>query len=99
MKIGPFSCVASSAEFGAGDGGGDGHVETLGTLALMEVGYEQPVGDALAHGLGDAVALVAHDDDATVGQRLLVDVVAIEQGSVNGEVAWQRIEKLQEVTI
>ena len=31
---------SAAAEFGAGDGGGDGHVEAVGGVAIVEVGNE-----------------------------------------------------------
>ena len=91
-KIGLFLFGASSSELGTGDGGGNGHVKTLGTWALMEIGDKQTMSDTLAYGLGDAVALVAHHNNAVFGKGLLVDIVAIEQGAVDGEVLWQLVE-------
>ena len=98
-KIGLFLCCAPSSELGTGDGGSNGDIQALRTLALMEVWDEQAVGDALAHSLGNAIALVAHDDDALLRQGLLIDVVAIEQGAIDG-IGWGKgVEKLQEVTV
>ena len=71
--------MSPATELGTGDGGSDGDVETLGSRARgVVVGNEQLVGDELANGWGDAVALVAHDDDTIGGELLLVDVLAIE---------------------
>ena len=89
----------AATEFGAGDGGGDGHIEAVGCGALMEVRDEQAVAYSLAHGVGNAVALVAHDDEGRGGEWLGVDVVAVEEGAIDGEVAWQRIEQGGEVII
>ena len=44
-------------------------------VARVVVGDEQTVGDVLADGLGNAVALVAHNDDAISGEWLFVDVL------------------------
>ena len=83
----PSSSTLPAAELGAGDGGGNGDGEALGGLAgRVVVGDEQLVGDELANGWGDAVALVAHDNDALVGELLLVDVLAVEQCAVDGTV-------------
>ena len=65
----------------------------------MEIRDEQTVGDMLAHGFGNAITLIAHHNDAVLGKGLLVDVVTIEQGSVDGEVLWQLVEKLDQVSI
>ena len=71
--------MSSATELGAGDGGSDGDVEAFGSFASgVVVGNEQFVGDELANGGGDAVALVAHDDVTLVGELRLVDVLTIE---------------------
>ena len=71
--------MSSATELGACDGGSDGDVEAFGGFTRgVVVGNEQLVGDELANGGGDAVALVAHDDDSLGGKLLLVDVLAIE---------------------
>ena len=98
-KIGLFLFCASATEFRTSDGSGDGHVKTLGTWSLMEIRDEQTVGHPLTNGFRDTVALVAHDDDAIVGKGLLVDVLAVEQGTVDGKVAGQCVEELQQVCI
>ena len=55
----------SAAELGAGDGGGDGHVERLGGGATLRiVGDEELVAHQFLDLLAYAIALVAHDDDA-----------------------------------
>ena len=51
------------------------------------------MGDELAYGCRDAVTLVAHDDDAMVCKLLAVDVVAVEQCAIDGEVGWQTLEQ------
>ena len=73
----------SSPKLRARDGCRHSHVEALGSVG-SEAWYEQLVGYLLPDGLGYAVALVAHDDDAVWRQLLLVDVVSVEQGAVNG---------------
>ena len=79
--------ILSATELGAGDGGSDGDVEALGRLAgWVVVGNEQLVGDKLANGWGDAIALVAHNDDSFARELLLVDVLTVEQGAVDGAV-------------
>ena len=91
----PSSSTLPTAELGAGDGGGDSDVEALGSLAgRIVVGDEQLVGDELTDSGRDAVALVAHNDDALAGELLMVDVLAVEQGAVDGAVvlAQQRLE-------
>ena len=98
-KIGLFLFCAPASELGAGDGSGNGHVETLGTVSLMKIGDEQAMVDTLADCLRDAVAFVAHDDDAMLGEGLLIDIIAIEQRTINGIVLWQCIKKLQQVGI
>ena len=71
--------VLSTTELGAGDGGSDGYIKALGSLARgVVVGNEQFVGDELANGRRDAVALVAHNDDALVGELLFIDVLTVE---------------------
>ena len=82
-KIGLFLCCMPSSELRTGDSGGNGDVETLGTLALVEIRDKQPVGDPLANCLRNAITLIAHHDDAFLGECLLVDVAAIEQGAIN----------------
>lgn len=58
-------CGHAAPELGAGDGCGDGHVETVGRLAsFWIVGNEQFVGDELSDGGRYAVSLVAHHNDA-----------------------------------
>lgn len=46
-------------------------------------GYEQTVGDVGGHVGADAVALVAHHDEAVGGQGLPIDVVSVEEGAIN----------------
>ena len=66
-------------EFRTGDGCGDGDIQALGSLAArMEVGNEQAMGYAFAYCWRDAVAFVAHHDDALLGERLLVDVLTVK---------------------
>ena len=66
-------------------------------LARVVVGDEQMVGDVLADGLGNAVALVAHDNDAISGEGLFVDVLSVKQGAIDGTLAVS--EQLQQVAI
>ena len=74
-----------TAKLCAGDGGGDGYVERLGGgTALGIVGDEELVGYQILYLSADAVTLVAHDDDAVCGERLLVDIVSPEKGSIEG---------------
>ena len=94
-KIGLFLFCTSSSEFRTGDGGGNGNVETLGTLPLMEVRNEQPMGNVLAHSLGDAVPFIAHDNDTFLCQWLAIYIIAIEQSAVDREIVWQRGKELQ----
>mgnify|MGYP003290570211 CR=1 FL=1 len=55
----------AASELGAGDGGGDGHVERLGGGATFRiVGDEELVAYQFLDLLAYAIALVAHDDDA-----------------------------------
>ena len=93
-KIGLFLCCMPSSELRTGDGGGNGDIETLSTLALVEIGDEQPVGDPLANGLRNAITLIAHHDDAFLGECLLVDVAAIEQGAIDRVGGGKRLEEL-----
>ena len=44
--------------------------------------------------IGDAIALVAHDDKSVRGELLGVDVFAIEEGAVDGIIIWQLAEQL-----
>ena len=53
--------------------------------------------DVLADGLGNAVALVAHNDDAISGEWLFVDVLSVEHGAIDGTLAVS--EQLQQVAI
>ena len=86
-------------EFGAGNGCGNGHIEAVGSGSLVEIGDEQPMADSLANSVGNAVALVAHDDE-TSGRKLLgVDVLSVEESAIDGEVLRQRIEQGREVSI
>ena len=89
----------AAAELGAGDGGGDGHVEAVGRLTVVEIGDEQTAVDALTYGFGDAIALVAHDDEPLFCELLGVDVIAIEQGAVDGIVGGQRVEEGGKISI
>ena len=51
----------------------------------------------LADGLGNAVALVAHNDDAVSRKWLFVDILSVEQGAIDGTLAVG--EQLQQVAI
>ena len=35
-----FSRVGSAAEFGTGDGGGDGYIQTVGRITFVEIGNQ-----------------------------------------------------------
>ena len=62
------SAGQTPAKFGDGDGGGDGGVEGLGAGVVGRVGRdEEAVGDQGLHAGGDAVGLVADDDDDGLG--------------------------------
>ena len=67
-----------ATELGAGDGGGDGDIEALGGVVGAVAGDEQATVHLLTDFGGDAIALVAHDDESVGGERLGVDVVAVE---------------------
>lgn len=86
--------MLSATEFRAGDGGGDGDIQTVGCGALMEVGNEQPTVYTLSHGIADAVTLVAHDDEPVVGQFLAIDVLSVEECAVDGEIRWQLAKEI-----
>ena len=88
---GGFCCLwygthgSPTAELGAGDGSGDGYVERLGGGATLGVvGDEELVGYQVLYLLADAIALVAHDDDAVCCEWLLVDVFPLEKGPIEG---------------
>ncbi len=89
----------SAAELGAGDGCGDGYIETLGGVVLTVAGDEQ----AAVH-LGpdlwrDAIAFVAHHDESVRGERLGIDIVAIEQGAIDGVIGWQAFDEVLQIYI
>ena len=67
---------------------GDGYVQALdGGLIGRERRNTQRVRDELAHFTAQAVAFVAHDDDAgmPVGDSVRgVEIGTIEQGAING---------------
>ena len=74
-----------SAELSARNGCGDGNIQAFGSAkSCVVVRNEQAVGDEGTDFRRDAIALVAHDDDAIRGQRLGIDVAAVEQGAVDG---------------
>ena len=93
------------SEFSEHDGGGDGDVEALGRRdTLGERGYAERVGDERTHLWRQAVALVAHDDDAATVARLpgvgAVDVSAVEECAIDGQaVLTQADQGLGEVNI
>ena len=89
----------TSAELRTGDGCSDGYVQTVGSVAVVEIRYEQTAIHSLAHSIGDAIALIAHDDESMRRELLGVDVLAIEQGAINGEIRRQAIEQLEEISI
>lgn len=79
----------SSAKLRTGDGGGDGHVERLGSNAsLGVVGDEELMSDVLARLAAYTVAFVAHDDDAVGRQRFLIYITSLEEGAVDGN-SWR----------
>ena len=94
MKMGSFLTSPPSSEFRTGDSGGDGDIEAFSSIALMETGDEQPPVHSLPDGLGNTVTLITHDDDALFCERLTVDVVAIEQSSINGVGGGNSIEEV-----
>ena len=81
-----ISCdLKVSSEFRAGNGGGDGHVQAVGSgSSFREVRDEQSAVHLLGKGWRDAFSLVSHHDESPVFQLLLIDVVAIEQGAIYG---------------
>ena len=88
-----------AAEFGAGDSGSDSDIETVGCFALMEVGDEQPAVYFCPDGIGDAITLVAHDDQSLGGELLGVDVVAVEEGTIDRKIGWQGVEECGQISI
>ena len=70
--------MGPSAEFGAGDGCGNGHVQTLGRVVLAVAGNEKATVHLGAYLGGDAIALVAHDDQTMGREGLGVDVCTVE---------------------
>ena len=80
MKIDSF-LFCPSPEFRTGDGSGYGYVQTLGRITLMEAGNEQAVVDEFAHRGGNAVAFIAHHDDAMRGKFFLIYIRSVEEGA------------------
>lgn len=73
-----YSVLPSSSELRASDGCGNGHVEGFARLCTFgPVGDEQFVRHGFGGGWRDAVSFVAHDDDAMVGERKGIDIVAL----------------------
>lgn len=84
-----LTCHATlSPELGEDDGSGDSYVEALGCGGVGWIGGDtQAVGYNAANGFGEAIALIAHDNDAaTLGGYGVggVDVVAVKQGAIYG---------------
>ena len=90
----------SSAKFGAGDGRSNRHVEAVGGRSVGgKVRNQQATVDFLRDFGRDAVALVAHHDETVRRERFGVDVVAVEQGAIDGKIVWQRVDERREVLI
>ena len=76
------------SKFRARDGCGDGNIQAVGRCSSFRViGDEQPVVDQRADSRGDAVTLVPHNDQATLGQLLTIDILAVKQGAIDGIIA------------
>ena len=84
----------AAAELSTGDGCGDSNIEALGGVVGAVAGNEEATVDLLTDLRRDAVAFVAHDDESVRGERLGVDVVAVEQGALDGIVGGQSVEKV-----
>ena len=89
----------SSTELRACNGSGDGYVETLGSIIRPVTGNKQAVVYAPSDLMRNAVALVAHDNQSMRREWLGVDVVTVEQGSVDGIVGWQGVNELLQIYI
>lgn len=55
--------------------------------------------DKRADGSGDAVAFIAHDDDTVGCQRVGVDIVSVEQGTVDRCRGWEGRKERHEVCV
>ena len=86
--------LLTSAEFGAGDGRGDGNVKALGCVVLTVTGNQEAMVYLGTDLWGDTIALVSHDDKAIGSEWLGIDVVAIEQCAIDGEVLRQGVDEL-----
>ena len=78
--------LSPAAEFGAGDSGGDGYIQAIGSWTLVEIRNQQLVGNTFAYGIADAITLVAHYNQSLLRQLLCVDVLSVQEGAVNGEI-------------
>ena len=52
-------------------------------VAGMVVGNEQPMGNLFPDGLRDTVTLVTHDNDTFSSELLLLDVLAVQQRTID----------------
>ena len=91
--------LSPASEFRAGDGGGNGYVQALCRVALAEAGNEELTVHPPTDGLGDAVSLVAHHDDALLGEWLLIDILAVKERAIDGIIGRQRRKQLVKVAI
>lgn len=83
-RFGQGKASGSSAKFRADDGCGHGHIQAFTRCpASRIIGNEEALADARSDFGRDALALIAHDDDAMRGQLFGVDVLAIEEGAVD----------------
>ena len=77
--------LCPSSELCAGDGGSHGYVEGLGGEAVLGVGGDEEfVCDEVFYLVANALALVAHDDDAVGSERTVVDVAPVQESSIDG---------------
>ena len=65
----------------------------------MEIGNEQLVRDVLSYLRRDAVTLITHDDDSLIGQLVLINIVPVQQGSVDRIGGREGFEKFQQIRV
>ena len=84
--------LSPATEFGTDDGSGDGYIEAFDGGALSRVGgNEESLADEGGHFGRNAPSLVAHDDDAVVGEFLCVDALPVEECAVDrSPFRWER---------
>ena len=77
--------LCASSELGTGDGGGHGHVERFGGGTVQRVGGDEEfVGNEGFYLAADALAFVAHNDDAVGSEGTVVDVASVKESTVDG---------------